>query len=299
MDVALRRPLAAESRPLRDRRRPRRLRLGPLAADRRPAGRVVQSSRSSADPQAARPNAPCSCAQAASLDPHAGLPLPGPRRLRLRPLPGERAFARLGGAEATLRRHFGHHAVDVPGPGHRLRALRGPRLVRPATSRARGPVDAKPRVDDRRQRRRQAVVRRTSRRRRSRRFVLSQAARRSAAADSSRGAPRRSGRRSRAGAAARPPSRVLEAWRRYPRLVVTVLAGNRVVAHGGLQPTRGRNVVTLANYCVFVPRGTRLRVVVGPASPPGSSPTSASPTPARRRSARSPSRSHVADAGLR
>ena len=55
----------------------------------------------------------------------------------------------------------------------------------------------------------------------------------------------------------------------YPRLVVTVLAGNRVVAHGGLQPRAGVNVVRLANYCVFVPRGTRLRVVVGPASPAG------------------------------
>jgi hypothetical protein len=28
-------------------------------------------------------------------------------------------------------------------------------------------------------------------------------------------------------------------------------------------------VVTLANYCVYAPRGTRLRVVVGPSSPPG------------------------------
>jgi predicted acyl esterase len=56
---------------------------------------------------------------------------------------------------------------------------------------------------------------------------------------------------------------------RYPRLVVTLLAGNRVVAHGGLQPRAGVNVVRLANYCVFVPRGTRLRVVVGPASPAG------------------------------
>ena len=55
----------------------------------------------------------------------------------------------------------------------------------------------------------------------------------------------------------------------YPRLVVTVLAGNRIVTHGGLQPRAGINVVRLANYCVFVPRGTRLRVVVGPASPAG------------------------------
>jgi hypothetical protein len=29
------------------------------------------------------------------------------------------------------------------------------------------------------------------------------------------------------------------------------------------------NVVRLANYCVFVPKGTRLRVTVGPSSPAG------------------------------
>ena len=56
---------------------------------------------------------------------------------------------------------------------------------------------------------------------------------------------------------------------RYPRLIVTVLAGNRVVAHGGLVPRAGVNVVKLANYCVFVPRGARLRVTVGSSSPAG------------------------------
>ena len=56
---------------------------------------------------------------------------------------------------------------------------------------------------------------------------------------------------------------------RYPRLVVTVLAGNKVVAQGGLQPKAGMNVVKLANYCVYAPKGTRLRVTVGSASPPG------------------------------
>jgi hypothetical protein len=55
----------------------------------------------------------------------------------------------------------------------------------------------------------------------------------------------------------------------YPRLVVTVLAGNRVVSHGGLKPKVGRNVVKLANYCVYVPKGTRLRVTVGASSPSG------------------------------
>jgi predicted acyl esterase len=55
----------------------------------------------------------------------------------------------------------------------------------------------------------------------------------------------------------------------YPRLVVTVLAGSRIVAHGGLQPRRGVNVVKLANYCVYVPKGTRLTVTVGASSPSG------------------------------
>jgi dienelactone hydrolase len=55
----------------------------------------------------------------------------------------------------------------------------------------------------------------------------------------------------------------------YPRLVVTVLAGSTVVSHGGVKPKVGLNVVRLANYCVFVPKGTRLRVTVGPSSPAG------------------------------
>ena len=56
---------------------------------------------------------------------------------------------------------------------------------------------------------------------------------------------------------------------RYPRLVVTVLAGTRVVAQGGLKPKPGVNRVALSNYCVYVPKGTRLRVTVGAASPAG------------------------------
>ena len=55
----------------------------------------------------------------------------------------------------------------------------------------------------------------------------------------------------------------------YPRLVVTVLAGDKVVSHGGLKPRAGTNVVKLANYCVYVPKGTRLRITVGPSSPTG------------------------------
>ena len=56
---------------------------------------------------------------------------------------------------------------------------------------------------------------------------------------------------------------------RYPRLVVTVLAGSKVVAHGGVKPKAGVNRVTLANYCVYVPKGTRLRITVGSSSPAG------------------------------
>ncbi|MBA3246104.1 MAG: alpha/beta hydrolase [Actinobacteria bacterium] len=56
---------------------------------------------------------------------------------------------------------------------------------------------------------------------------------------------------------------------RYPRLVVTVMAGTKVVAHGGLRPRAGVNHIQLANYCVYVPKATRLRVSVGPSSPAG------------------------------
>jgi predicted acyl esterase len=79
----------------------------------------------------------------------------------------------------------------------------------------------------------------------------------------------------------RPLGQPLETWgtgtvaltvprlTRYPRLVVTVLAGNRVVAHGGVQPKVGIARIRLANYCVYVPKGTRLRVTVGASSPAG------------------------------
>ena len=53
----------------------------------------------------------------------------------------------------------------------------------------------------------------------------------------------------------------------YPRLVVSVLAGPKVVAQGGLRPKAGVNRVTLANYCVYVPEGAapreRRRIVAG------------------------------------
>ena len=56
---------------------------------------------------------------------------------------------------------------------------------------------------------------------------------------------------------------------RYPRLVVTVRAGNKVLTHGAVRPRRGLNTVRLANYSVHAPRGARLSVSVGPASPRG------------------------------
>ena len=56
---------------------------------------------------------------------------------------------------------------------------------------------------------------------------------------------------------------------RYPRLIVTVRAGDRVVTHGGIRPRLGRNVVQLASYCVPLARGARLTVSVGPNSPRG------------------------------
>ena len=34
-------------------------------------------------------------------------------------------------------------------------------------------------------------------------------------------------------------------------------------------PRAGVNTVRLANYCVYVPKGTRLRVTIGAASPAG------------------------------
>ena len=55
----------------------------------------------------------------------------------------------------------------------------------------------------------------------------------------------------------------------YPRLVVTVLAGSKVVAHGGLRPKAGVNVVTARELLRLRPKGTRLRVTVGASSPAG------------------------------
>ena len=53
---------------------------------------------------------------------------------------------------------------------------------------------------------------------------------------------------------------------KYPRLVVTVKAGNRVITHGGIVPKVGLQTIRLANYVQYLPKGTRLTVSFGPSS---------------------------------
>lgn len=50
----------------------------------------------------------------------------------------------------------------------------------------------------------------------------------------------------------------------YPRLVAVVLAGNTVVTHGAIVPKVGLQTIRLANYVMYLKKGTRLRVVFGP-----------------------------------
>lgn len=52
----------------------------------------------------------------------------------------------------------------------------------------------------------------------------------------------------------------------YPRLVAVVRAGNRVISHGAIVPTKGLDSIRLANYVQYLPRGTRLSVRFGPDS---------------------------------
>jgi ABC-2 type transport system ATP-binding protein len=52
----------------------------------------------------------------------------------------------------------------------------------------------------------------------------------------------------------------------YPRLVATVLAGNRAITHGGIVPKVGLNTIRLANYVQYLPKGTRLTVTFGDSS---------------------------------
>jgi predicted acyl esterase len=51
---------------------------------------------------------------------------------------------------------------------------------------------------------------------------------------------------------------------RSPRLVAVLLADGKVVSHGAVVPHRGTNTIRLADYAVYVPRGARLRLRLGP-----------------------------------
>lgn len=176
-----------------------------------------------------------------------------------------RAYARLAGPKRLYVGTFGHAPATFPGPDVAYVLAEG-RAWFDRHLKGQGPVDAAPRVTVAAQngrRRSFAALPGTT----SRRFVLP-----------GRSTVRGNALVSRRAPAVRAP---LESWGggtaavtlsrvvRYPRLVVTVLAGDRVVAQGGLKPRPGVNLVRLANYCVYVPRGTRLRVTVGPASPAG------------------------------
>jgi len=52
----------------------------------------------------------------------------------------------------------------------------------------------------------------------------------------------------------------------YPRLVATIMAGNRVITHGGIVPKLGSNTIRLANYVQYLPKGTRLTLTFGDSS---------------------------------
>jgi esterase/lipase len=53
---------------------------------------------------------------------------------------------------------------------------------------------------------------------------------------------------------------------RFPRLVATVRAGNRVITHGAIAPKVGLQTIRLANYVQYLPKGTRLNVSFGDSS---------------------------------
>jgi esterase/lipase len=52
----------------------------------------------------------------------------------------------------------------------------------------------------------------------------------------------------------------------YPRLVVTLTAGGRVISHGAIVPKVGLQTIRLANYVQYVPKGARFAITFGPAS---------------------------------
>jgi hypothetical protein len=49
----------------------------------------------------------------------------------------------------------------------------------------------------------------------------------------------------------------------YPRLVATLLAGNKVITHGAIVPKKGLQTIRLANYVQYIPKGTKLSVTFG------------------------------------
>lgn len=54
----------------------------------------------------------------------------------------------------------------------------------------------------------------------------------------------------------------------YPRLVATVMAGNRVITHGAVVPKVGVDTIRLANYVQYIPKGAKLTIRFGPDSGP-------------------------------
>ncbi|MGZ4353170.1 MAG: alpha/beta fold hydrolase, partial [Gaiellaceae bacterium] len=50
----------------------------------------------------------------------------------------------------------------------------------------------------------------------------------------------------------------------YRRLVAVVLANGKVVTHGAVVPHKGLNTIRLADYAVYLPKGTRLQLRLGP-----------------------------------
>jgi hypothetical protein len=55
----------------------------------------------------------------------------------------------------------------------------------------------------------------------------------------------------------------------FPRLVVTVLAGKRVITHGAIVPKKGLQTIRLANYVQYLPKGTRLSIALGASTAQG------------------------------
>ena len=280
VDVALRRALAAGSRPLRDRRRPRRLGRRPLAAHRRPARRRRPEPQPRRDPAADRASARALARRRPALDHDPGLPLPGPRRLRLRHHPGD---ARPSRASAGRRSSTSATSATRPRPSRARTSPTSARRAAPgstASSRARANgVDTGGSVVIAKQ---GSATARTAlpgaaAHAHARRSSLAGTLDACAGAPSSRGARRRCGARSRPGAAA-PPASPSRSWRATrassspsspgPKVV----APRRAAAAGRRQRRQARELLRLR------PAGNApARRASARPRRPDSSPTSASP----------------------